>query len=162
MPCISPLTFPGISKAVVKATSYEHDPFGITTEEADMIASMQVKRLRKEPFLVQETENLVEVFGPEEDPTLVVWGSTLGVAREVAQTLGLRIVQPLVLRPFPRATVKNALSKASKVIVCETNATGQLARLLSQQGIRVDATILRYDGRPFSIESLQKEVEKEL
>lgn len=43
---VSPLTFPG-GGAVVKANSYEHDEFGITTEDADLIARAQEKRLRK-------------------------------------------------------------------------------------------------------------------
>ncbi len=156
---ISPLAFPGDKRAVVKATSYEHDPFGITTEEAEMIARMQAKRLKKENLLLQETEKLLETKGPERVPALVCWGSSKGAVQEVCKALGLRFIQPLVLRPFPKRALEKALAPASKVIVCETNATGQLAKLLKYHDLEVDEVILRYDGRPFTTDSLKKKVE---
>ncbi|MGD9335578.1 MAG: 2-oxoacid:acceptor oxidoreductase subunit alpha, partial [Desulfobacterales bacterium] len=48
---ISPLAFPGNPAAIVKATSYEHDEYGITTEESEQIVRMQQKRLRKKKTL---------------------------------------------------------------------------------------------------------------
>jgi 2-oxoglutarate ferredoxin oxidoreductase subunit alpha len=42
----------------------------------------------------------------------------------------------------------------------ENNVTAQLAGLVKCQGIRVDETILQYDGRPFSVDGLLKRVEE--
>ena len=51
---ISPMAFPGNPSAIVKATSYEHDENGITTEEPKAISRMQSKRLRKRKYLENE------------------------------------------------------------------------------------------------------------
>ena len=78
---------------------------------------------------------------------------------EVAEDMGLRTVQPLVLEPFPLAALKKALEGVDKVIGVENNATGLLAQLVSCHGIEVDDMILRYDGRPFTADGLRKRVE---
>ncbi len=44
-----------------------------------------------------------------------------------------------------------ALDKSRKNVVIEGNATAQMAGLIRREtGRKVDATILKYDGRPFS------------
>jgi 2-oxoglutarate ferredoxin oxidoreductase subunit alpha len=160
---ISPLAFPGRQGAVVKATSYEHDQYGITTEEPESIAKMQEKRLRKRKHLERDIDKMeaVRVYGKAESSTaLITWGSTKGACLEVGRDLGLRLIQPLVLEPFPAASLKESLKGVNRLIGAETNATGSLSRLLSCYGIKVDRTILKYDGRPFTVDGLRKRVEE--
>ncbi|MBX6422734.1 2-oxoacid:acceptor oxidoreductase subunit alpha [Thermosulfurimonas sp. F29] len=154
---ISPLAFPGDPRAVVKVTSYEHDSYGITTEEPEDIVRMQDKRLRKVRGLREELDRpeMVAVEGDGER-ALCVWGSTRGAALEVARKLGLRYVQPLVLEPFPETTLRKALRGVRHLVVAETNATGQLARRLEAHGFPVEEVLLRYDGRPFTVEDLER------
>lgn len=162
---ISPLAFPGNPHAVVKGTSYEHDEYGITTEEPDGIATMQEKRLKKIEGLTDDVEGMeaVTTYGDPKSPTaLVCWGSTKGACLEVAEDMGLRVVQPLVLEPFPIKAFKQALEGAETLIDVELNATGSLARLLACHGIAFDHKILRYDGRPFTVDGLRKRVEEVL
>ncbi len=156
---ISPLAFPGDPQAVVKVNSYEHDPYGITTEEPELIAQMQEKRFRKLSLLkdLLDAPAWVKAEG-EGETALVVWGSTRGPAWEVARALGWRYVQPLVLEPFPERALKAALEGVKKVIVAETNFTGALVRRLKAHGIQVDHQVLKYDGRPFSLEELEGKV----
>jgi len=156
---VSPLAFPGDPRAVVKVSSYEHDPYGITTEEPEAIARMQEKRLQKIKPLRKEIESLslVKTEG-EGDIGLLVWGSTRGAALEVSRKLGLKYIQPLVLEPWPEESLQQAISGVKKLIVAETNATGQLAHLLKARGFRVDEVILKYDGRPFTVEELERKV----
>jgi len=148
---VSPLAFPG--QTIVKSNSYAHDEYGITTEDAEKIALMQEKRLRKRRKLEEEVERLpaVKVYGSSED-AIVTWGSTKGVCIEVAEILGLKVVQLIVLEPFPVSRVKKELE--GKKVVVEVNATGQLARLLKINGIQANDVILKYDGRPFFLEEL--------
>ncbi|MFH1312424.1 MAG: 2-oxoacid:acceptor oxidoreductase subunit alpha [Candidatus Eisenbacteria bacterium] len=160
---ISPLAFPGNPGAVVKGTSYEHDAYGITTEEPAGIAGMYEKRLSKLPYLKREVDNMeaVKVYGDKKSPTaLVTWGSTKGACIEVAEAMGLRVVQPLVMEPFPVNALKEALKGAKNLIGVEVNATGSLARLLACNGVMVDEMILKYDGRPFTIDGLRTRVEE--
>ncbi|MBW1692987.1 MAG: 2-oxoacid:acceptor oxidoreductase subunit alpha [Deltaproteobacteria bacterium] len=162
---ISPLAFPGDPAATVKATSYEHDEYGIATEEPDQIARMQEKRLRKKEGLIDELakNEQVKIYGNRESKTtLLCWGSTKGACVEVAETLGLKVVQPLVVEPLPINPLRQALSDADKIIGVEVNATGQLARLISGHGFGVDHMILRYDGRPFTVDGLLDKVKEVL
>ena len=160
---ISPLAFPATKGAVVKGTSYEHDECGITTEEPAGIAAMHEKRLSKLPFLRREVDRMeaVKVYGDKKSPTaLLAWGSTKGACIEVARVMGLRVVQPLVMEPFPVKAMKEALKGAKNLIGVEVNATGSLGKLLACYGIHLDETILKYDGRPFTVDGLRKRVEE--
>ena len=162
---ISPLAFPGNPAAMVKATSYEHDEYGITTEESEQIARMQQKRLRKKKTVEDELSKheQVKVYGNLESKTvLLCWGSTKGACIEVAEELGLKVVQPLVLEPLPIEPLRKVLSDADKIIDVEVNATGQLAKLLSAHGICIDDMILRFDGRPFTVDFLLEKVKEVL
>ena len=52
------------------------------------------------------------------------------------------------------------MAGVKKLICVENNATAQLAKLIRCYGFSVDNTILRYDGRPFSLEDLEEECKK--
>ena len=160
---VSPLAFPGRRGAVVKANSYEHDEYGITTEEAGKTTEMQDKRLGKRKYLKQDVDAMraVEVYGdPKAATVLLTWGSTKGPCTEIAEDLGLRVVQPIVLEPLPVEQLTQALQGATRVIGVENNATGCLARLVGCHGIKVDRMILKYDGRPFTVDGLRAQVEE--
>lgn len=162
---VSPLAFPGRAGALVKANSYTHDELGITTEEPALTAQMQEKWLRKGRALAATLDELpqVNVYGEPQAPRAVVcWGSPTGALREIGEAAGLRIVQPAVLWPFPTRQLTAALAGAERVAVAEVNAGGQLANLMACHGLRVDARITRYDGRPWAVGELQQRVEEVL
>jgi len=62
--------------------------------------------------------------------------------------------------PFPLDEFKAAISGTKKMISIENNATGQLKLLLAGYGIKVDKEILKYDGRPFSVDELENKIRK--
>jgi 2-oxoglutarate ferredoxin oxidoreductase subunit alpha len=160
---ISPLAFPGTAGVVVKGTSYEHDEYGITIEDAQGIVEMQDRRLSKRPGLMKYVDDMdaVAVSGDRASPvSLLTWGSTKGACMEVAEDMGFRVVQPLVLEPFPVAGITRALEGSDKVIAVENNATGLLAKLAGCHGIQVDHKVLKYDGRPFSVDGLKRRLEE--
>jgi len=162
---VSPLAFPGNPSAIVKATSYEHDESGITTEEPEAISRMQRKRLRKRKALEDALKKYetVNVYGnPDSKTALLCWGSTKGACMEVAEALDLKVVQPLILEPLPVAALKKSLSGADKIIDVEVNATGQLAKLIAGHGFCIDHMILRFDGRPFTVDVLLDNVKEVL
>lgn len=162
---ISPLAFPGNPAAIVKGTSYEHDEFGITTEEPGPVIAMQKKRLRKRKSLAEELSQYeqVKIYGNTESKTaLMCWGSTKGACIEVGEEMGLKVIQPLILEPFPVEPLKKALSGVKQIIDVEANATGQLAKLLSCNEFNVDQLLLRFDGRPFTVDTLMKKTKEAL
>jgi len=159
------LAFPGNPSAIIKATSYEHDENGITTEESETISKMQRKRLRKRKTLEDELKKYetVNVYGnPDSKTVLLCWGSTKGACLEVAEALNIKVVQPIILEPLPVDALKKALSGADKIIDVEVNATGQLAKLISSHGICIDHMILRFDARPFTVDVLLDNVKEVL
>ena len=154
---VSPLAVPGMKDAVIKVNSYAHDVAGVTSEAADVVAQMTKKRLRKWEGLTKEMQGYpgVTVSGtPESSTALLCWGSAKGVCNEIASLLGLRVIQPIILSPFPADQLKQAISGVTKLIAVEENATAQLATLAGQYGIVPDERILRYDGRPLSPDDL--------
>lgn len=158
---ISPLAFPGVKDAVIKVNSYAHDEAGITIEDADRTVQMTKKRLRKEEGLTEEMQGYpgINVSGnPGASTALLCWGSTKGVCNEVATILGLRVIQPIVLSPFPLVQLQHAVRGVTRLIAVEENATGQLAALAERHGIVPDKKILRYDGRPFSPDDLIEKI----
>ena len=157
---ISPMAFPG-DKAVIKGTSYEHDEKGLSVEDSETIILMQEKRLRKFEEMRKEVDSLeaVKVYGNKKSKkAIIAWGSTKGVALEVATNLGLKFIQPLVLQPFPKKQFEKALKGVDKLILVECSASGQMAKLLNCNGIKVDKEILKYDMRPFTVEELEKKL----
>jgi 2-oxoglutarate ferredoxin oxidoreductase subunit alpha len=154
---VSPLAFVPDKDAVVKANSYEHDEYGITTENPGLTTTMQDKRMRKGRYLADELERYecVKVDGERGSETaLLCWGSNKGVCIEAARELGFKVIQPLVMSPFPVNQFREALKGVKDLIAVENNATGQLAELIKTYGFKADKKILKYDGRPFSIDEL--------
>ena len=157
---ISPLAFPGEKNAIVKASSYEHDEFGITIESEE-IEKMQKKRMRKYETMKKEVEKLpaVRVYGNRKSKkAIVAWGISKGAAMEAAENLRIKLVQPIIIEPFPKKQMETALKGVKKLVSIELNVTGQMAKVLNSQGIKVDGKILKYNGRPF----LAKEIEEKL
>ncbi len=164
---ISPRALPGQGKALVVTDSDEHDEYGHMIEDAATRNQQVEKRMRKLDGLKKE------ILAPEfhetqgAGMTLIGWGSTYGAIREAAAILKKegKAVNTLHLRqlwPFPSGKVTAALQKVGKNIVVEGNATGQLAALIRREtGIKVDGTILKYDGRPFAPQEIVDRLKKE-
>ncbi len=160
---ISPLAFVPEKEAIIKVNSYEHDEFGFTTEDPKKIKMMSRKRLRKEKQLYEELQNYetVKIFGDKKSSiVLLCWGSNKSVCSELGKKYGLKVVQPIVLAPFPTKQFEKALKDAKKIICVENNITGQLVKLINRYGFRVDEEILKHDGRPFSLEELEEKLKE--
>ena len=125
------------------------------------------KRLRKLASVRKEIAP-PRLLGPKKADTLLVgWGSTFGALREAVDTLRkdgakVSLLHLSEIWPFPAEEVTDHIANAQHTYVVENNATGQLARLIRREtGRKVDGTILKYDGRPFSpsliVNSLKKE-----
>ncbi|MDD3032521.1 MAG: 2-oxoacid:acceptor oxidoreductase subunit alpha [Candidatus Pacebacteria bacterium] len=162
---ISPLAFPG-NGVVVKTTSYEHDQNGLTAEESEEeITAMQEKRLRKFEAMQEEVDNMedaIKIFGNKDSKNvLITFGSSTGPAIEAAEKFDLKVVQIVVLEPFPVIQVTEAVGDASLIVCVEQNALGQLASLLAKNGIEAEELILKYSSRVIQkgeIEDLLKEI----
>jgi 2-oxoglutarate ferredoxin oxidoreductase subunit alpha len=165
---ISPRALPGQGEALVVTDSDEHDEAGHMIEDA-ATRNMQVqKRLRKLNGLRREITGPELKTSPGAGVTLIGWGSTFGAIREAATLLGqdghsVNTLHFSEIWPFPAETAAAALKKTNQNIIVEGNATAQLAGLIRREtGIKVDAAILKYDGRPFSPEEIVNRLREEV
>ena len=154
---VSPLAFPPQKGQAIKMDSYMHDQQGITSEDPGITREVIDKGWKKGQSLAREMEEYetVKVYGQSSSKTaLLFWGSNKGVCVEAAERLGLRAVQVLALSPFPEKRLIEAMQGVERLLAVECNSAGQLADLARCWGIKVDDRILKYDGRPFSLEEL--------
>lgn len=155
---VSPRSIPGQAGGLHLATGVEHDESGHITDDPVNRNKMTEKRLTK----VARAETPFPPFeydgGPEPDVLLIGWGSTVGPLSEAMGLLrrdGIDAALGAVklLSPLPAEAIAEKVSRASKVIVAENNAQGQLTQILRQHlpGAEADKldVLLKYDGNPF-------------
>ncbi len=164
---VSLLGVPGDAKHLVVTDSDEHDEEGHIVEDAETRIKMVQKRLfKKSPFIRKEIDAPF-LYG-DSDPEIVVtgWGSTYGVMKEVVDELSknysIAMLHFSEIYPLPSTAKFNyikVLKSAGLTLCIENNATGQFARLMkTETGYTFNRLINKYDGRPFSLEGLLKEL----
>jgi len=161
---VSPRAFPLHGKQLVVTDSDEHDEAGHITEDAGVRRQMVSKRMRKLDGLRGEIGRPRSHESPGAAATLVGWGGTYGPIMEArgilaAEGIPVNALHLSELWPFPAQDVAAALGGGRRSVVIESNATGQLAALIRQEtGIKADAAILKFDGRPFSASYIVNEL----
>ena len=164
---ISPLAVPSWINDVIYADSDEHTEEGHITEDAEIRVKMVEKRFYKKiAGLSKELEKPTTYNLKGAKVILIGFGSTYGVLKEVSESLSnerIGFIHLSQVWPFPSKDMIKLLKSAKKTITVENNAAGQLARLLRREtGIKVDKSILKFDGRPFNLNFLTEKVKKEL
>jgi len=87
-----------------------------------------------------------------------------GTILDSIKNLDAMFLQIIYMEPFPTQEIKNLLNKKN-IILVENNSTAQLGQLLAEKtGIFIEDKnkILRYDGRPFLCDELNKEIKKRI
>ncbi|MFW6115287.1 MAG: 2-oxoacid:acceptor oxidoreductase subunit alpha [Thermodesulfobacteriota bacterium] len=150
---VSPRLYPGQSEHLVGVDSDEHDESGHITEDLDStVKAMVQKRLAKIEGLKREISPPEEISVDDAHTVLVGWGSSRGALLEGLKLLEQEgteagMIQFTELWPLPEYT----FPEGKTYITVESNATGQLARLLrSEYGVSFHGTIHRYDGLPLT------------
>ncbi len=164
---VTPLAVPRESKHIVVTDSDEHNEDGHIVEDAETRIRMLDKRFFKKFPLIQKEIDPPLFYG-ESSPELVLvcWGSNYGVVMEcVDNLLPLKKVAMLhfsEIWPFPlrdKFDYIKLLEDAKATVCIEQNATGQFERLIkTETGFVFDHHIHKYDGRPFTVESLLKRI----
>ncbi|MBI4681878.1 MAG: 2-oxoacid:acceptor oxidoreductase subunit alpha [Nitrospirae bacterium] len=163
----TPLGVPGDAKHLVVTDSDEHDEEGHMVEDADTRIKMLDKRLFKKMPLIRKEIEPPHFYGSNLPETVLVgWGSTYGLLKESVDMLmeksKIAMLHFSEIYPFP-STEKfdylNILNNAALTICIENNATGQFARLMrAETGYEFKHKINKYDGRPFTVDELIKDI----
>ncbi|BBL45531.1 2-oxoacid:ferredoxin oxidoreductase subunit alpha [Nanobdella aerobiophila] len=142
--------------SIVKAVSYEHDEFGIETEEPDIGQAMSEKRLNKMKIIEKEVNELepYRIYGSG-NKIIISWGSNkMPILESLKYLKGWKFLQISYLSPFPKE-IKYMLEEANKIVDIEHNLTGQLAKLVKQEiGIDIEDKILKHTGDPFTAQEI--------
>lgn len=164
---VSPFAIPGESSHLVVTDSDEHDEEGHIIEDGATRIKMVDKRLLKKlPRIAEEMAPPVLYGATEPDIIIVGWGSTYGPMKEAVDTIApkqsIAMMHFSELYPFPpvhNGQYHTILKKARLTLCVENNAGRQFARLLkAETGYECTGYINRYDGRPFTVESLVEEI----
>jgi 2-oxoglutarate ferredoxin oxidoreductase subunit alpha len=161
---VSPLIIPGIANSIAKASSYEHDEKGYSTEDGPAAVRMQDKRAKKRDAIIADMKKIetVKTYGSG-DNVVISWGSTVSQVREAMKySKKFKLICPLYLEPFPIWDIKKELGKVKDIILVEQNKDAQLNELLKKEGLGARKIILKYDGRPFEPKELAKEIDEAL
>ncbi|MHB9145635.1 MAG: 2-oxoacid:acceptor oxidoreductase subunit alpha [Symbiobacteriia bacterium] len=161
---ISPRSIPGQYGGRYVATGDEHTETAHITEIPEVRITQMMKRLRKlKEARVTEPVRVVRAESPE--LLIISVGSPTGAVTEAVAELGRRghrvaAVQLQLIWPFPRRELLPHLQAAERALVVEYNATGQLANIIR---LNCDdwplASLLKFDGNPFSIHEIVNRAE---
>jgi 2-oxoglutarate ferredoxin oxidoreductase subunit alpha len=156
---ISPRGIPSFGEGVVVLDSDEHNEEGHITENLDIRTKMVDKRLRKLEQLQGEILP-PELIGPKKYETLVIaWGSNYHVVIEAMHKLekeGVAFLHFNQVYPLHPETA-SYLQRAQTTVIIENNATAQFEKLIElHTGRKIDKKILKYNGAPFSVEEIER------
>jgi len=161
---VSPRVLPGVVGAQQIVNSYEHDTHGWAAEDIHNRTTQNAKRLKKER-LARELVPAPRYYGPKEAAvSILLFGTTKMPAREAmkwleAEGVAVNIMQITTMWPFPAAEVNAFLERATRTLIIEGNATGQLEGLIREHCLReIGHRLNRTDGRPFSPEQIYSTV----
>lgn len=150
-------------EGIVKASSYEHDVFGNTTETAEVAKKGADERFEKYEKIKKECSKfeMIKIFGNKNSKNLIIgWGSTKGVILDAIEGEDFKFLQVLYVKPLSNE-IRKEIEKADKVILVENNSTGQLGRLIREKtGIKIENRILKYDGRMFTCDELKRRLKE--
>ena len=159
---ISPRAVPG-QGPVIRATSYEHNEYGNTIEDAQWTIKMNNKRFKKLRYLKQEISKLnpVSIYGKGKN-LIIGWGSTKGaILDSLPELKSFRFLQVSYISPFPKKVIENEIKKSKRVVLLENNATGLLGDIIAEKtGFIIKEKILKYDARPFVSDYIINKVKK--
>jgi 2-oxoglutarate/2-oxoacid ferredoxin oxidoreductase subunit alpha len=150
---ISARLYPGQSRHLVGADSDEHDAAGHITEDLTrtVVANVE-KRITKLNNLKREIQPPEATLLEDADVVLVGWGSSRAAIHEGCELLREAGVQAGALHftelwPLPDYSFPGG----KRYWTVESNATGQLARLLrSEYGLSFRGSLVRVDGLPLT------------
>ncbi len=164
---ISERLIPGTPGHFYQANSYEHVEDGHTTEEAQPRIDQVDKREKKWTTYLRNDFAMPTVYDDLEGSEIVFvsWGSTKGIVMQAQKLLLDKKVNSAFVHfnhiyPLDIDKTKELFNKQNKkYILVENNSWGQFGKLLKMEtGFEFKEKLLRYDGRPITVEEIIKKL----
>lgn len=151
---VSPRAYPGMEGLQHPITGLEHTPNGLAAYTGENHVRMMAKRQRKMDTLASAWPT-PEVIGG--GGTLAVgvlsWGSTVGASKNALRALSREGVElggffPRLMWPLQADAMRAFAERCDRLVVAETNHSGQLANLVEQVTRREVVRIAEAAARP--------------
>jgi 2-oxoglutarate ferredoxin oxidoreductase subunit alpha len=138
------------------------------TEDAAITKANFERRMKKIPMIAKDSKSFsrYEIYDNKNKSSkniILSWGSPKGAILDAIPGLKCKFLHVKYIEPFPEELEKEL--KGKNIILIENSSTGMLGDVLREKtGILIDNKnkILRYDGRPFLADELNKEIKKKL
>ncbi|MBU9711496.1 2-oxoacid:acceptor oxidoreductase subunit alpha [Evansella tamaricis] len=163
---ISPRPLPGMEHGVHTTSSNEHDESGYISEDPENRINMMRKRLEKvKHAMIQEPYKLSSNHA-ESELLFVGMGSTYGMIQETVAKLneeGVKAAHLHIQQLYPLPMDELApIFQGKRIVTVENNYQSQLLQLLKQYAPIHDraSSINQYDGNPFTVRSILKQVKE--
>lgn len=157
---ISTRSIPGVGNFLI-ANSDEHDETGFSSENLENRNLQMRKRMQKLTTCFENDMEQPILYGQKHaDLTIVSWGSNKGgIIKAMENFSNVNYLHLTWMNPFPYKFVKEVLLNSKKTLIFEYNFGGQLKKLIKEQtGIQIEQSVLRYDGRIFTVEEIIEEI----
>jgi 2-oxoglutarate ferredoxin oxidoreductase subunit alpha len=163
---LSPLTCPGIGKALVQVDSDEHSEDGHITEDLDLHVRMVDKRMGKTKHMVSRSRKPTFCGEAQADWMILSWGSNRQIVEEAVGKINSEGIPLAALHfgqvypLFPEMIAEWNL-ESRKLVCLESNATGQFAGLLKRElGLEIKENLLKYNGECFTVDEVRDQLIK--
>lgn len=158
--------YPGIdAETLIMTDSHVHDEYGGVTEDEQATIALKQKFLQRTEA-IKKTLKKPLFYGDAAYETLfIAWGSTYGALKDAVDALSEKGEKVAMLAfsdvfPLDKEVMHPYTSQAKRIINVEGNAMNQFGMILRMEtGVMFDASINKYDGRPFSSAYIVNEFE---
>lgn len=156
--------------SAVRVTGLEHDKNWVPTEDVFIRGEQVRDRFNKLAAIYHENENLFiwdmdETLTEKADIGLIGWGVSAMIIKEAVLVLrgrGVRVNALLakLLYPVNDEVIRCFSERCKKLIIPESNYTGQYASLLTMYTRLKFYSVPNLSGEPFTVEKLLAEIDK--
>ena len=156
---------PGASEAYYFANGDEHWEDGELTEEAEKAGAMYDKRVRKLETVAKAVPEPQLVGKSKAEVSFVGWGSSKNVMMDVVKASGGRVnyLHFEYLWPLKTKKLKKLFKDNKRVYLIEGNRTGQFGDLVRKEtGLEFAGELLKWDGRQFYLEDVERFIKKKV
>jgi 2-oxoglutarate ferredoxin oxidoreductase subunit alpha len=161
---VSPMAIPGTEGGQYVSTGLEHNEAGRPRSDGANHRQMTEKRFKKMEHARQAAPP-PDVYGDEDaEIGILCWGSTWGTvveAIDIARRKGLKVaaLAPRMLWPLPDQQIRPFLESKRRVLVPETNYSGQLAQLVRARYLHDVQSVTEFSGAAFTVARMVQEIE---
>ena len=158
--------YPGIDdETLIMTDSHVHDEYGHVTEAIEPTLLLKGKFLKRTEAIKSELNKPLFYGDASYETLFITWGSTYGALKEAVDALNEKREKVALLAfsdvfPIHREVLKPFMKENLKLINVEANAMNQFGMLLRMEtGVMFDQSINKYDGRPFTSQTIESAYE---